>query len=126
MKSIEIVEMLNKLSEMQDQKQVLDLALREKRDEILKPVAEALADLDAEIKPGMDALDEQIAALREEIESAILQRCETVRGDRLQAVYARGRVTWDTRALIGYAATHPEILEFQKLGEPSVVIRGVK
>lgn len=43
---------------------------------------------------------------------------------RLQ--YQTGRVTWDNRALDGYAAAHPEILAFRKQGPPTVSLRRIR
>ena len=48
---------------------------------------------------------------------------ETVKGDHLQAVWSKGRASWDDKALMGYTKAHPELLEFRKQGEPSVSIR---
>jgi len=49
-----------------------------------------------------------------------------VKGRELEAVYVKGRISWDNKALDGYAAAHPEIGAFRKQGDPSVSIRGVK
>ncbi|MCG3145996.1 MAG: hypothetical protein HONDAALG_03775 [Gammaproteobacteria bacterium] len=53
-------------------------------------------------------------------------RGATVKGAALSAVYAKGRVSWDNKALEGYAVAHPELLAFRSEGAPSVSIRGVK
>lgn len=119
----EVVALLNELDELQNQRQILDMGYQSRREEIMRPIAHALAGLEAEIEPQADAINARIAALQAQIESAVLRRGATVRGARLQAVFSRGRVTWDTRALVGYAATHPDVLEFQRVGEPSVAIR---
>ena len=51
---------------------------------------------------------------------------EDLKGSLLHAIYAAGRASWDTKALEGYAVAHPEILQFKKVGEPSVSIREMK
>jgi hypothetical protein len=119
----DIRERLNQLSELQAQRDLLDIDFQQKRESILAPVAQQIADLEAELEPLVDALNRQINALTAEIETAVICEGESVKGERLQAVFAKGRVTWDSRALVGYAAAHPEIERFRKTGEPSVTIR---
>lgn len=57
------------------------------------------------------------------IKNEVLNRGETVKGEKLMAVWAKGRTSWNTKALDGYAASRPEILQFKTVGEPSVSIR---
>ena len=67
----------------------------------------------------------QLAALEEDIKDAVLALGESVKSDRMQAVWNKARETWDSKKLDGYAAAHPEILAFKKVGEPSVSFRTV-
>jgi hypothetical protein len=46
-----------------------------------------------------------------------------VKLEGIHAIYYRGRVMWDSRGLSSYAETHPEVLEFRRIGNPSVSIR---
>jgi len=39
-----------------------------------------------------------------------------------KAIYVKGRITWNTKALIGYAIAYPEVEQFKKVGKPSVKI----
>ncbi len=41
------------------------------------------------------------------------------------AVWSKGRETWDTKSLDGYALAHPEIASLRKVGDPSVSIRKI-
>jgi len=50
---------------------------------------------------------------------------ETVRGAAFQAVWNKGRQSWDAKGLTTYAEANPEILQFRKEGEPSVTLRRV-
>ncbi len=50
-------------------------------------------------------------------------RGESVKGTNLQAIFIKGRQTWDNAELDKYAEKHPEILKFRKIGNPSVSIR---
>lgn len=49
----------------------------------------------------------------------------SIKGEYLQAVYSKGRSSWDTKSIEGYAASHPELLQFKKTGAPTVSFRSV-
>ena len=49
-----------------------------------------------------------------------------LRGANLHAVYSKPRTSWDTKGIAGFAVAHPEILAFQKIGNPSVRIQAVR
>ncbi len=98
----------------------------EKRRAIMAFVQADLDALEAEYTPAFVVADERATALSAEAKAAVLALGATVKGTNLQAVYMRGRQSWDSKALGGYAAAHPEIMQFQSIGEPSVSIRTVK
>lgn len=116
---------LDQLAALKTQRAALDDEYTRLRNEILRPVADDLAALEAEIEPKADELSEQIGRLEGEITEAVSAEGETVKGDSLQAVFAKGRVTWDAQAMDGYAAAHPEINPFRKVGKASVTIRAI-
>lgn len=93
-------------------------------DSVLTPeIKEKLAEIDAEFAPKIDELNTRNQALIDTIKGEVLAAKETLSGKYHQAVFAKGRVSWDTRALDGYATAHPEIAQFRKEGAPSVSIR---
>ena len=53
----------------------------------------------------------------------MLLRAESLRGSLYQAVYTRGRVSWDTSGMNEYARDHPDVLKFRKESQPSVTLR---
>ena len=63
--------------------------------------------------------------LRELIKEDVLEHGSTVKGEHIMAVWNKGRESWDTKALKGYAAAHPDVLQLKKVGEPSVTIRKI-
>lgn len=71
----------------------------------------------------IEGLQESIGDRERAIKMDTLEHGETVRGATLMAVWNKGRTSWDTKGLSGYAVAHPEILAFQKNGKPSVSIR---
>jgi hypothetical protein len=63
--------------------------------------------------------------LSSEIKQEVTRYGASVKGTHLYAVYARGRVTWDTKGLDRYAVEHPEVMHFRKQGQPTVSLRAV-
>ena len=121
-----IEQALNELHELKCAAEVARMDCEAKRAEILRPVADELAALEAEYSPLMASVNEKAAALEAQIKVAVVEVGASVKGSELQAVYSRPRVSWDTKALDGYAAAHPEICGFRTVGAPSVSIRAVK
>ena len=121
-----ITQRLEELAEVQAAAEVTRLDLEAKRAEILRSVQAELDALDEEFAPLLAAAEARIEALREEIKSDVLEYGASVRGTHVQAVYSRGRTTWDTRALDDYAAEHPEVNDFRREGSPSVSLRSVR
>ena len=90
-------------------------------------VKDRLAEIETEFSPILKEGAENAANIEKQIKAAVLEtHGETVRGASLMAVWSKGRVSWDTKALDGYLKAHPELDEFRSEGEPSVSIREVK
>ena len=70
-----------------------------------------------------EELQNQIKELENEIESQILLIEESIKTDELDAIYNKGRESWDGKILKGYAVAHPEILAARKIGNPTVSFR---
>lgn len=118
-----IIAKLNELSDVQAALDVARVDYEARRAEILKTVQAELDALSAEFQPLLDVAQERGAALTAEIKQEVLQHGSSVKGAHLQAVYARGRVTWDNKGLDRFAVEHPEVLRFRKQGQPSVALR---
>ena len=73
--------------------------------------------------PKLDAARDRISDLTASIRTDTVSYGESVKNAGYHAVYAAGRTTWETQKLDGYAAAHPEILEFRKDSGPYVTIR---
>lgn len=122
-----IEQKLDQLADLQAQADVIRIKFNELRDGVMTPeIKQALADIDAEERTTLEAVNEGIGKLTSDVKDGILKLHATVKGKYLEAVWAKGRVSWDTKALDGYAAGHPEIAQFRKEGDPSVSIRNVK
>ena len=93
-------------------------------DQVLTPeIKEKLAEIDAEFDPKVDEIAQQKSMLEAEIKQEILEAGRTIKGTFHSFVWSKPRVSWDTKALDGYAAAHPEIQQFRVEGSPSVSVR---
>ena len=123
----QIKEMLDKLADFQSQR---DIAMMEKQrllDEVYSAeIKSRMAEIEAEFADQTEAVSSNIVALESEIKQAIIEHGASVKGSVYHGVFAKGRVSWDTKSLDGYATAHPELLTFRKEGEPSVSIRIAK
>lgn len=79
-----------------------------------------------EIQQELETLTPRRFALIEVITKAVLEGTVSIKGEQLQAVFSKGKATWNTKGLDGYAIAHPEIDKLRKVGKPSVSIREVK
>ena len=126
MDELEIKIKLDMLADCQAQKDALNLVKQELIDSILTPEIKAkIVEVEAEFSGKSQAADENAERLQAEVKKAILEAGSSVKSKYLNAIYMKGRITWDAKTLDGYAVGHPEILFMRKEGDPSVSIRKV-
>ena len=119
-----IEQKLERLTELYAQRDLLMLDKKRAEDDVIPAeIKKHLEDIDAEYAPQESAIAEKVAALEAELKAEVIAGGVTVKGGALQAVFSKGRTTWDTKALDGYLKAHPELEEYRKIGEPSVSIR---
>jgi len=116
---------LERLSSLRGAAEVARLDYEAKRTEILKQIQSELDALDLEYKPVLDAAEENIVTLENEIKTEVLLYGESVSGGMYRASYTHGRVSWDNAGMTKYAASHPDVLQFRKQGQPIVALRVV-
>jgi len=115
---------LDRLAEYQAQAAALRLRKQELIDGILtSEIRKHIADIEAEFLPSEQECSQRMSETEAEVRTAVLAHGGSVKGAHLQAVWMKGRVSWDTKAIDGYAMNHPELFTFRKEGEPSVSIR---
>ena len=120
-----VAEKLERLTSLRSAADVARLDYEAKRAEILKKVQAELDALDLEYRPVLEAADENIAALENEIKTDVLLYGESVSGGAYRASYTQGRISWDNEGMTRYAASHPDVLQFRKQGQPIVSLRVV-
>lgn len=122
----DVKNLIAKLEDLKARTDVIRLHFNDLRNQVITDeIREKLADIDVEEQTTLESLDAGIAQLTEEIRQAVVSLGKTVATERVQVVYNKGRESWDTKALNGYAAANPSILVFKKHGDPFVVIRGL-
>jgi hypothetical protein len=120
-----VVGKLQRLADLHAAVDVARIDYEAKRADVLKKVQAELDAIDLEFRPVLDAAEENATALEAEIKNDVLLRGESLRGGIYQAIYMKGRVSWDSRGIDDYARAHPEVLKFRKEGQPSVTLRAV-
>ena len=120
-----VVEKLERFSNLRNAAEFTRLDYETKRKELLKQIQPELDALDAEYQPVLEAAEENIAVLETEIKTDVLLHGESVSGGMYRACYSQGRVSWDNEGMTRYAASHPDVLQFRKQGQPSVSLRVV-
>lgn len=92
-------------------------------DNELKELMEQYAEVDAELRPLIDKLDD----MKRKIQDAVRERGESFAHGNVMAQWRDGyeRQTWDGKKLTSYAVDHPEIMQFCKAGYtgPSVAVK---
>ena len=119
----QVAEKLERLSSLRNAAEFTRLDYETKRAAILKQVQPELDALEAEYQPVLERAEENFAALETEIRTDVLLCGESVSGGMYRACYSLGRVSWDNDGMTRYAASHPEVLQFRKQGQPVVSLR---
>lgn len=94
-----------------------------RRDAILEQVRPLLEAMDSEFGDRLRSTTEDVTRLQSEVRAVVLAFGASFHHSRVRAVYARGRVTWDTKGLTRYIERHPEVASFRRVGEPWVSLR---
>jgi hypothetical protein len=121
---ISIAEKLDRLAKLYAEQEALGAQKKAFIDQVLpKEIRDRLNDIEAEFSQKAEAAAANIDALEAEVKAETLVHGESVRGPGIQAVWNKGRQTWDSKGLTSYGEAHPEVLQFRKEGDPSVTIR---
>ena len=118
-----VKEQLEKLAKFDAEYKIL---MEDKRSGIGKilteEIKEQLIEVDDYFASALAKITKQITDMEATIKAAVIKNGESVKGV-YTASYVKGRVSWNDKALDGYAAAHPEIKEFKKIGKPSARIK---
>lgn len=113
------------LADANVRKNAVDAEFTPKVNAVYAQVETRKADINAEFAGKTEAAQANIEKLTDEIKAEVVQAGQSVKGKHYQAVYTRGRVTWDTAKLDGLMILLPQLKEARKEGQPSVSIRRI-
>ena len=119
-------EKLNALADLHDIVNAAKTLLDERKAFLMAPVNDAIERAEAEYQTAIGTAANEAWELQQEIAAEVKEAGASVKGDALQAVYTKGRTSWDSKMLVGFALAHPEINDAKKVGKPSVSFREVK
>jgi len=120
-------EKLNKLYELKTALAEMEKQKQAEIDTILTP--EILARVEEIRKKWADTTESmtaESAELEAGIKADVLAGKETVKGNKLMAVWNKGRVTWDGDKLDGMMVLIPQLKAARIVADPTVAIRKVK
>ena len=121
-----ITDALARLDNAKAGKEVFAIRKQELIDSIYtEEIKQNIKDIEAEFSADVEHIDLVISTLTEEIKTAAIAHGESVKGDNMKVTFVKGRVTWDSKGLAGYAVANPEVLKFKKVGNPSARIGSV-
>lgn len=96
------------------------------RIEALAGLRTAFEEAKAKFNADTAEVQELISGLESDIKDEVLKRGESVKTDRMTVTWNKGRVSWNSKLLEGYAMAHPDILGARSIGEPTASFRLLK
>ena len=117
-----IINTLEQLKEVNAALEITRLDYEAQRAAILATVQNELDELAAEYEPLLATARERLQTLENDAKQQVIATGETAKVEGLAVVFVKGRTSWNTKALDGYAAAHPEIEQFRTQGQPSARI----
>lgn len=121
-----IEQKLDELAELYAQRDLSTMEKQRMVDEVLTAEIKAkIAEIEAEFAGKSEAVNDKITLLENEVKELVKEKGASVKGQFLHAVFAKGRVSWDTKTLDGLMIAIPELAQARKQGEPSVSLRKV-
>ena len=81
-------------------------------------IRDAVEAIEAEFSQKDEAVDENITQLEGEIKAAVIEYGVTVSGDHLQAVFNKGRTSFETERVKAYLKSEGLLDKYTKKGKP--------
>ena len=92
---------------------------------ITSEIRSKMLSIEAEFEEPIGEQAARVTAMETDIKLRVAGEGYSTKGTHIHAVWMKGRVTWDSKALEGYAKAEPKLLAFRTEGSPSVTLRGV-
>lgn len=124
METKNVVEMLDEITEYRFQIEMWNNNRERKIDELIpQEIKDQLQVIEQETLANVTYITEKMNELEAIVREQVLLAKETVKGKHMMAVYSKGAASWNNDKLEGYAAAHPEVMEFKNPPKPSVSLR---
>jgi len=124
--NMNVIEMLDELAELRSKQDKLTLDKAALIDSVITPEIKArLAEINVEFAPMIESAQLLCDELEAQIKAAVIENGASVKGAHLQAVYTKGRVSWDSKRLEGLIIVLPQLADCRTIGAPSVSLRKV-
>lgn len=121
-----IIDKLNQLAEIRNTIQAIQFEYETKREIILSTIQTELDTLQAEYVPLLTEMEHQFNKLELEIKSDVLLQGKSIKNAYYTVTYTKGYAKWDTKGLNQYSKIDPQILQFRKMGKPTVRIYTIR
>ena len=122
---MELTELLATLMKDYEELVAKQEIVQQDRELIVQKALEAFTDVLKEVDKNLETISYNLATAKDMVTSQVLTSKETYKGKAYMAVWNKGRESWDTSKLAGYAVAHPELLALKSVGEPSVSFRKI-
>ena len=122
-----ILSILDALGEAKGRLDILESDRKVQIEAVIPPdIKLAMLAIEANHEAEKAEIEEMVATLEKKAKELVVAHGSTVKGQFAQAVYQKGRVSWDDKGLSSLMEEVPLLRHFRKEGEPSVSIRVVK
>ena len=101
----------------------IDTDLQAQIAEVYNQVAIRKQEINDEFSEKASGVLDNIAKLTADVKAEVIKIGKSVKGSVYQAVFVKGRVTWNTDMLDGMIIAYPELGKARKEGQPSVTLR---
>jgi hypothetical protein len=93
------------------------------REKVLDRVRADLEAVEARYAGELAEAGKEVEELEAAVRAKVLLTGKSVKHGPIHAVFCRGRVTWDGQGLARFAEKAPAVLEFRRVGAPTVQLR---
>jgi hypothetical protein len=101
----------------------IDADLQAQVKDVYRQIETRKLEIEAEFGGKLDDLKANVDKLTTAIKLAVIAEGKTVKAQFYQAVYVKGRITWNTDMLDGMIVAFPDLAKARKEGQPSVTLR---
>lgn len=122
-----IVKALDNMAEIDIKIESLALEKQKAIDSILTPeIRKMIEDINLEYAPLENAAINNRSNLENFVRKEVIGIEETVAGKALQAVFVKGKWSWDMKKIEAYLKEHPELEDMRTQGSPYVMIKKIR